>query len=217
MTHKVEYITHMGNDDFIANVARVSYDKWNKSNNVDNAKLLSYLAKHNHFTPFAHPQITLRVTCPIFVRTQLFKHKVGFVENEVSRRYITSLPKFSTPENLREKPINSKQGSGNNLPESINYRLLGLMREHNSKSLELYEELIYSNVCPEQARGVLPQNTLTSFIWTGSLYAYARMCNLRLKSDTQLETREVANDISKILEPIFPISWSLLIDNEKQK
>ena len=205
---KVDYVSHMGNDLMVVNAARVSFSKHKDTLGEDDQKLLGYLAKHRHWTPFSHPQICLRIKAPIFVRTQLFKHKVGFTENEVSRRYVDDKPEFYTPSAWRGRPTTSKQGSSEEVIEVSPEWIESLYDD----IYEAYYTLLESGVAPEQARMVLPQSMYTEWYWTGSLAAYARMCKQRLDSHAQEETRDVAKEISNIIEPMFPYSWSVLIE-----
>lgn len=226
----VEYIDHMGDDLRVANAARVSFDKeteWErewaeeddslfkqvlkKSLSSRDAKLLNYLAKHGHWTPFSHCTITLRVTAPIAVARQLFKHKVGGTENEISRRYVDTEPSFYFPDVWRGRAENAKQGSGE--PVEGQAGCGGITQGAAEYSLAAYTYLIESGVCPEQARLILPQNMMTSWYWTGSLSFFARVCQLRLDAHAQKETQEVAQMISDIITPLYPVSWRALIGN----
>lgn len=206
---KVEYIDHMGSDKSVVNAARVSFNKQadNYSQGYNN-KLIQYLATHKHEMPFAHTAITLRVKAPISIRTQCFKHKIGFVENEVSRRYVSDTPELFLPV-FRVKPAgNIKQGSGKEHPENQliqeNYHALA------NECIQVYETMINKGVAPEQARFILPQGIMTEWIWTGSLLAYARFYNLRSDSHAQKEIQELAHMVSEIIEPLFPVSWKEL-------
>lgn len=219
----VEYVDHMGTDLSVVNAARVSFDKksegvWDDLNekkvpSIQDEKLISYLAKHNHWSPFAHTTISFRIKAPIFVARQLVKHQVGLAWNEVSRRYVDSEPEFWFPKEWRGKPVNAKQGSSSKVftAEHNTYKIW--LTNHSQDCLTYYMRLISDGVSPEQARMVLPQNTMTEWIWTGSLYAFARVCNLRLDSHAQSETQEVAKMISNIVQPLFPVSWSVLVPN----
>ena len=222
---EVTLIDSMGDDLTVVNAARVSFnkesqyeiegdikeDEWSFRLSEGDEKLIKYLAKNGHWTPFSHPQITLRIKAPIFVRTQLFKHKVGFTENEVSRRYVDDEPEFFFPV-FRQRPDNGmKQGSSDESPANLDYCEAILLSAH-SIALKAYKMLLAENVAPEQARMVLPQSTYTEWYWTGSLSAYARMCKQRLDPHAQVETREVAEKISAIIEPLFPVSWRYLLD-----
>lgn len=228
----VDLIDHMGSDLMVVNAARVSFNKesdWDGerhwSGRIDNkrlsekdVKLISYLARHKHWTPFAHPQITLRIKAPIFVRTQLFKHKVGMVENEVSRRYVTDTPDFYIP-NWRSAPTDgAKQGSSDFITDSSIE--INLNSQYNSilkEALITYENLLEQGVAPEQARAVLPQGTYTEWWWTGSLAAYARIYAQRIDAHAQWEVRQYAKAIGDCISPIFPISWEALTKNSDNK
>ena len=228
----VDLIDHMGDDLMVVNAARVSFNKesdWDGdrhwSGRIDNKrlserdiKLISYLAKHKHWTPFAHPQITLRIKAPIFVRTQLFKHKVGMVENEVSRRYVTDTPDFYIP-TWRSAPTDgAKQGSSDFISDSSVE--INLNSQYNSilkEALVTYENLLEQGVAPEQARAVLPQGTYTEWWWTGSLAAYARIYAQRIDAHAQWEVRQYAKAIGDCISPIFPISWEALTKNSDNK
>ena len=223
---KVEYIRHMGDDLAVIDAARVSFNKgstWEmvKDNdetthrvlNNKDARLLRYLAQHNHFTPFCHPQITLRITMPIYVARQLAKHQVGGVVNEVSRRYVAYTPELEVPTQWRRSAENVKQGSSDQLvpiDPSFQEQIDKTMRA----TTQLYEDLLLAGVCPEQARVVLPVCSETTWIWTGSLMFFARVCKLSLDAHAQLETRDVAERISRIMEELFPESWQALMDNQ---
>lgn len=217
---EVALVDHMGSDLSVVNAARVSFDKeahweysWAGSKLYDrDAKLISYLAKHNHWSPFAHTSIQLRVRAPIFVGRQLVKHQVGGVWNEVSRRYVDSEPEFWFPKEWRGRPDGSmKQGSSGVMPESAMWD--GAAKEHVKNCLAWYESAIASGMAPEQARMILPQNTMTEWYWTGSLMFFARVCKQRLDPHAQAETREVAEKIADIARELFPVSWVALMEN----
>ena len=212
----VEYLDHMGTDLTVVNAARVSFDnesmQYAHPNKTDlyydkDRKLLKYLADHEHWSPFAHPQISLRVKAPIFVARQLAKHQVGFAWNEVSRRYVHSEPEFYWPDKWRKKADNAKQGSSD---EEYKSRDIVWSEKHLKGLYNIYNKMVLEGCSPEQARMVLPQATYTEWIWTGSLLAFCRMCKLRLDSNTQKETQEVAQMISDIINPLFPVSWEYL-------
>lgn len=211
----VELIDHMGSDLSVVNAARVSFQKESSYDDDGNlpqsdVKLIHYLAKHNHWSPFAHTSVSFRVKAPIFVARQLVKHTVGFSWNEVSRRYVDSEPEFYSPDCWRARADNVKQGSSADCVEA-NDDMIRAMTTVIRDSLMAYEYMLDEGVCPEQARMVLPQNTMTEWIWTGSVYAFARMCNLRLDSHTQQETREIAQMISDQMIELFPVSWKVLV------
>jgi thymidylate synthase (FAD) len=223
----VELVDYMGNDLTVVNAARVSFNKesdWDSEPNWNmvrerklsekDEKLISYLAKHKHWTPFAHPQITLRIKAPIFIRTQLFKHKVGFVENEVSRRYVSEPPVVYSPR-WRGKPTGgAKQGSEDFMPINEQYNTANRHYEFTIKeALETYQQLIDLGVAPEQARSVLPQGTYTEWWWTGSLSDFARVYHQRIDVHAQWEVRQYADAIAKIIQPLFPVSWKTLTNS----
>ena len=205
---KVEFVSCMGSDITVVNAARVSFNKQVSELTNADEKLIAYLAKHNHWTPFSHPQITFRIKIPIFVARQWYKHTIGFTRNEMSRRYVTSEPEFYNCEEWRKKADNVKQGSSDSVIED--WLPNEAYKSICSHSFSHYHTLLSCNVCPEQARMVLPQCTMTEFYETGSLYAYARLCNLRLDSHAQKEIRDVASLISDRLHLLFPISWHCL-------
>lgn len=180
------------------------------------AKLINYLAKHNHWSPFAHTSIQLRVKAPIFVARQLVKHQVGGVWNEVSRRYVDSEPEFWFPEVWRGRPEGSiKQGSSGVLdPKQPAMDIDIYTHDIVNKAVLLYNELLATGVAPEQARMVLPQNMQTEWIWTGSLMFWCRVCRERLAPGAQAETREIAEQIAEIVAPLFPVSWSALMGSD---
>ena len=205
---KIELIDIMGNDLSVVNAARVSYSKTKKSFEQSDEKLIKYLAEHNHWSPFAHASLQFRIKAPIFVARQLVKHQVGLVWNEVSRRYVDFPPELYKPETWRGRPKNSKQGSDGEikLDQTIEYSMESAMES----CLITYNTLLEKGVAPEQARMVLPQSMMTEWYWSGTLYAFSRVCNLRCKPDTQKETRDVADEMSKICDEKFPYSWKYL-------
>lgn len=210
---EVTLLDYMGDDLAVVNAARVSFDKESVVDHdglldVKDAKLIKYLAVHNHWSPFSHCSVKFRVKAPIFVARQLVKHTVGFSWNEVSRRYVDSEPEFFFPDYWRKKADSVKQGSSDE-PVDV-YRW-----PHQAvyECYEAYETMLRKGVCPEQARMILPQNTMTEWIWTGTLFAWARMCNLRLDSHTQKETQVIARLISNQMATLFPVSWKVLVND----
>jgi thymidylate synthase (FAD) len=204
----VELIDTMGNDTRVVDAARVSFDKRaSEYTDEQNEKLINYLAKHKHYSPFGHCFASFHVKAPIFVRSQLVKHEYLRM-NEVSRRYVDTPPEFYVPEVWRGRPVDKKQGSSGELEYSgaINFAL----EDYYASSLKHYEWLLEEGVAPEQARMVLPQSMYTEWYWSGSLDAFANMTLLRLKSDAQEETRLVATQISDKLRERFPLSWKAL-------
>ena len=221
---KAELINHMGSDLTVVNAARVSFDKESKwSENSDelltkDKKLISYLASHNHWTPFSHAVITLRETVPIFVARQRFKHMVGFTYNEVSRRYVDDTPEFYVPDVWRKRAENKKQGSSDeevtellfgNYPETIAVAYESTI----SFCQETYASMLEAGVAPEQARMVLPQSMYTSYYVTGSLAAFARAYKLRSEEHSQKEIQLLAEEWNKVIKPLFPVSWEALTND----
>ena len=210
----------MGSDLTVVNAARVSFNKHSPDFSDGDENLIKYLAKHNHWTPFGHCTLQFRIKAPIFVARQLVKHQVGLVWNEVSRRYVSDEPEYYMPDEWRENPENAKQGSSetevldNDATGSANF----FLDDVSKTAVNRYRQLLSMGVCAEQARMILPLNTFTEWYWTGSLYAFSRVCNLRCAKDTQKETREIANKISYFAEREFPVSWKYLpqegVENE---
>ena len=205
---KVEFIDKMGTDLSVVNAARVSYAKFKDKFEDKDEKLIKFLAEHNHWSPFAHASLQFRIKAPVFVARQLVKHQVGLVWNEISRRYVDYTPELYEPKEWRGRPQNSKQGSDGTVSIDSNEQHRLDMTMEQCKII--YNSLIGKGIAPEQARMVLPQSMMTEWIWSGTLYAFARACNLRCAKDTQEETREVANEIHKICTEEFPISWKYL-------
>lgn len=204
----VELIDSMGNDLRIANVARCSFNKWKEEFDEKDAKLIDYLAKHEHSSPFRHTAITLRCEGPIWLLRQLVKHQVGMSWNEVSRRYVDTGFEYFMPE-YRERPEGSiKQGSGGTHPRNDYWQ--ERTRIAHDYLMDLYDNMIEDNVTPEQARGILPLNLQSTWIWTGSLTAFFHMYRLRSGSHAQVEAQQFAKLVGDIIEPIFPISWAAL-------
>jgi thymidylate synthase (FAD) len=161
-----------------------------------------------HWVPFGHPQITLRMQAPIPIRVQCFKHKIGFVESEESRRYISTRPEVYVPSFFREKAANVKQGSAGEHPGNADWLRSYLLV--TSQAVNTYEQMIADGVCPEQARFILPQGCEVNWVWTGSLYAYANFYNQRSNSHAQKEIQELADQVDKIIAPLYPVSWAAL-------
>jgi thymidylate synthase (FAD) len=244
---KATYVDHMGSDLSVVNAARVSFGKQGEWENEDelwvapfigecrhemlspwvkpilsnrDAKLINYLAKHKHISPFGHAFASFHVKAPIFVARQLVKHK--FLRwNEISRRYVDDEPEFYHPEVWRGRSADKKQGSSN---EAVDVKPLEIDKvlviegpyAVSTLSLDMYKHLLETGVAPEQARMVLPQSTMTEWYWSGSLDAFADMCRLRCKPDTQAETRIVADQISERMSELFPVSWAALIKGETE-
>ena len=214
---EVTLIDKMGTDLTVVNAARVSFGKKKKKFTNQDAKLIGYLARHNHWTPFGHCSLQFHIVAPVFVARQLVKHQVGLVWNEVSRRYVDSDPEFYTPETWRLKAEDKKQGSSeevyyNSDPPNTkdNPHRIPSYETICENATEIYKSMLVVGVCPEQARMVLPQSMMTEWYWSGTLMAFARVCNLRCKPDTQLETQVIGNKIDALIEKEFPVSWKEL-------
>jgi thymidylate synthase (FAD) len=202
----------MGSDASVVNAARVSFGKRIKEMSEGDTKLIKYLAKHNHWSPFGHASLQFRIKAPVFVARQLVKHTVGLVWNEISRRYVDYEPEFYEVDKWRGKPVDKKQGSSEKEIEwvSRSQRTDTLKSTVENLALHNYKVLLDAGVAPEQARMILPQSMFTEWWWSGSLYAFSRVCNLRCALDAQYETRIVANLINDECERLFPISWTEL-------
>jgi thymidylate synthase (FAD) len=209
MSIKVELINHMGDDLAVVNAARVSFAKEVAEFKEGDEKLIRYLATHDHWTPFAHTALQFRVAAPVPIRTQCFKHKIGLVENEESRRYISTRPEIYIPEFFREKPVGSiKQGSAGKHPK--NEYWINRYDQVTQEAVELYMNMLEDGVCPEQARFVLPQGAIVNWIWTGNLVSFANFFNKRTEEHAQKEVKDVAIILGSLVEPLFPVSWKAL-------
>jgi len=229
---KSELIEHMGSDLSVVNAARVSFNKVSTDLVPKDKGLLNFLAKHQHWSPFAHPQLSFRYTVPIFVARQEFKHIVGLVRNEISRRYVADSPVFFLPDEWRGAPTDgAKQGSSDEIIDHVEWIIkdpedeLGggeeltmsvpidtFVEQGFEDALFRYETLVVNNVAPEQARMVLPQAMFTSYIVTGSLYAFANFVKLRTDPHAQKEIRDLAQLTAAQIEPLFPESWKVLMN-----
>jgi thymidylate synthase (FAD) len=205
----VSRMNSMGSDLTVVNAARVSFAKHKDEVDDDDERLIKYLAQHGHWSPFSHVFIQFKIDAPIFVARQLQKHQVGLTWNEISRRYVDSEPEMYQVYEWRRRSANKKQGS---MSEPIPSQEIAntIKKELDDKAVDVYNRLLKLKVCPEQARMVLPQDMMTSWYWSGSLYAFSRVCNLRLKEDAQYETRQVAQRISDYCAVEFPVSWKYL-------
>ena len=205
---KATYIDHMGSDLSVVNAARVTFGKKHDTfvANKDTG-LVKYLAKHKHISPFGHAFASFHVKAPIFVARQLVKHK--FLRwNEISRRYVDDEPEFYVPEVWRGRSADKKQGSEGQADTTISPDYI------NNQARMIYKNLLDNGVAPEQARMVLPQSTMTEWYWSGSLDAFADMCRLRCATDTQYETRVVADQINTEMFKLFPVAWDALMGAE---
>jgi len=203
----------MGSDLNVVNAARVSFAKTASEMGEREIKLLQYLAKHKHWTPFAQVQVSLHIRAPLFVRAQLYKHKVGLVENEESRRYVDDMPEFYEPDRYRLAPEKSrKQGSGETLEPDSEANILAKRAGDRALSIacDTYDTLIKSGIAPEMARMWLPQSMYTQWHWTGSLAAFHRVYLQRTDPHAQWETQEYGHAIGRIVADLFPESWKAL-------
>ena len=217
---KTTYIDHMGSDLSVVNAARVSFGKQSdwvpRVHNGEarvlsqrDTKLINYLGSHEHISPFGHCFATFHVKAPVFVARQLVKHK--FLRwNEISRRYVDDEPEFYTPKVWRKRSTDKKQGSSGPISLFRQSSLDHEVTDDYEVALNVYRYMLNHGVCPEQARMVLPQSMMTEWYWSGSLDAFADMCNLRCKPDTQLESQMVANQIDTIMADLYPVSWKSL-------
>jgi thymidylate synthase (FAD) len=232
ITLKVTYKDHFGSDNSVVDAARVSFSKEASGYTPEqNNKLIKYLAKHQHKSPFFHTAISLHLKMPIFVARQIMKHTTGIEYNEVSRRYVDSEPEFYVPDVWRKKADNVKQGSSdepftdyfyyefqeddsrvpyrfqNGVDESIEdvYNL------YLEGATEIYDDMLERGIAPEQARMILPQSMYTEVISTGNLYAWANMYIQRTDSHAQKETQDLAKQIGEIIKPLYPVSWAALV------
>lgn len=219
---KVELLDSMGDDLDVCNAARVSFAKETQWAAMEagegmlasgDVKLINYLAKHDHWTPFAHTALKFRVAAPVPIRTQCFKHKIGMVENEESRRYISTTPEIFIPEFFRSKPEgNIKQGSGEKHEYSDAW--LDEYQAVVGLAVKTYTSMLNDGICPEQARFILPQGAIVNWIWTGNLVSFANFYNKRTDTNAQREVQVVAELVGKEVERIFPVSWPALTFKE---
>jgi len=207
----VEILETFGDDLTVVNAARVSFDKVSNELTEGDKKLINYLAKHEHTSPFFHPQARFRIKLPIFVAREYFRHQIGFSRNEVSRRYVDTPPECWVPQPLeiRERNPKLKQGS-KDTPVADSDEVHGMLLTQTQSALQTYHDLLAKGVAPELARTVLPQSMYTEFVETASLAGYARLCHLRLGPDAQKEIRDYATAINQLLEERFPVSWKAL-------
>lgn len=204
----VDYVDHMGSDLSVVNSARVSFNKTQLEMDEGDERLIKYLARHNHWSPFAHTSIQLRVHAPLFVARQMVKHQVGGVWNEVSRRYVDDEPEFYFPDYWRKRANNKKQGSCDH--EYIQSVSTDTAQDLVYNIVDCYNRMIEDEVAPELARMILPQNMMTTWYWTGSLMFFHRVYKQRTDPHAQKESQDVANQIGAICSKLFPISWKEL-------
>lgn len=219
---EVKYLGGYGSDLTVVNAARVSFNKeshWEHDPGINeyylghkDKRLIQYLARHKHISPFHHTFLSFRIKAPIFVSRQLVKHEYMPI-NEVSRRYVDTVPEMYIPNTFRKRPEDKKQGSSGDMPGIKTKEWKGHLRDHFYNSVEMYLSALDEGMCPEQARMFLPLNAMTEWIWSGTLSAFAKMLALRLPEDAQEETREVARYIKEEIEKIFPVSLPALLEN----
>ncbi|WMM95575.1 thymidylate synthase [Roseobacter phage CRP-143] len=206
---KVELSDCAGGDLSVVNSARVSFNKEVKEMTVADEKLINYLAKHRHDTPFRHNFIQLRCSVPLFLARQLMKHQAGLTWNEESRRYVDTLPYFDRPTEWLKLPEGGiKQGSGGVHPENDYIRKW--WASSVADMLLAYDKLIEADIAPEMARMVLPQNMMVNFIWSGNLLAFFHVYSLRSGEGAQQEAKEFAALLKAAIEPEFSTSWAAL-------
>lgn len=207
---EVTYIDHMGSDLSVVNAARVSFGKKQEGFDAEkDSRLIRYLARHRHTSPFGHCFASFHVRAPVFVARQLVKHK--FLRwNEISRRYVDEEPEFYLPDVWRGRSDDKKQGSEGAVDKTTMAAIRYEMQFHNYNQKSMYNQMLELGVCPEQARMVLPQSMMTEWYWSGSLDAFADMCHLRCKSDTQEESRIVAELLEDHMMHLYPVSWEAL-------
>ena len=208
----VELIDHMGSDLSVVNAARTSFGKESKEFSEKDARLVKYLAREKHLLPFRHPQITLRLKVPLFVARQLGKHQTGMSWSEESRRYIDSEPEFYWPETWRKRGENVKQGSSNEVVTDWG-DWVDPPADVVDYACQAYNYMLEQGIAPEQARMILPQNMMTTCVWTGSLLSFVHVIHERTTAGTQKETRDVALQIKDILTPLYPISMEALLSD----
>jgi len=205
---EVELLNSMGTDLTVANAARVSFQKHHKTLTEGDVRLIKYLAKHNHWTPFGHVQLQFRIKAPVFVARQLVKHQVGLVWNEVSRRYVDDPPEFYNPELWRIRADDKKQGSSDEVLERDSLVFMEYW-DLMTQAEKLYQHMVEDKkIAPEQARMVLPQSMMTEWYWTGSLAAFARVVQQRISSDAQYECQIIAQKIDQALAVAEEVSYS---------
>lgn len=212
----VELVDWLGDDLTVVNAARVSFGKEKSEFDANDAKLLKYLANHNHWTPYSQVMVQLRIKMPAFVARQYFKHQIGVTRNEISRRYVKNAPEFWVPYFFRESAENVKQGSANTV-HPLNEEVIQSYVQACEDAKQLYEQMIIEGVCPEQARTILPLSMMVEFVETGSLATYHRICGLRAEKTAQREIQDYAIAIDTICSEQFPNAWLALKESRMKK
>lgn len=213
----VELLGVFGDDLTVVNCARVSFGKWKDEMDASDERLVQFLVREKHWTPFAHPQMRFRFRMPIAIAAQWYKHQVGLVVNSVSRRYVDSTPEVFIPKSFRAAPENRRDGSGKPLENAESERLKGVYGQAVDYAVSVYRELLASGVCPEQARFVLPQGMFTEFIQTGSLAAFTRIVKQRTHGHAQKEIRFYAARVEEAIRWAFPLCGACLLPNRMGK
>lgn len=212
-----ELVDNMGTDLTVVNAARVSYGAWSTDFGTRDAALVRFLAEHGHITPFRHPQIQLRCRAPIFLARQVGKHQAGFSWNEVSRRYKDGEAievELYIPDTVLQRPKSLMKDSATAMPIDMANDAKALIYAASVATVREYRTLLDYGVAPEQARMVLPQNMVTEWIWTGSLYGFASLYNQRSTEHAQLEARMFAQEINKIMSQLYPVCWGALTNKD---
>lgn len=209
---KVSLVDSMGSDLSVANAARVTMGVEHQELNEKDERLINFLARERHVTPFRHATVTFRCAAPIAIARQLGKHQVGFSWNEMSRRYKDGAVDCFIPEQFFQRPASLHQGSGEPFKREDQEILHGIMKLATDSAIATYEKLLEAGVAPEQARFVLPQGMITEWVWTGSLYGWAEVCRQRLSNHAQFEVREFAKQVDAEMSKLFPIAWKALKD-----
>jgi len=208
---KVSYVNHMGNDLTTVNAARISFANESQELTEKDKKLINYLAKNEHMSPFEHNALTVIVECPLYIRSQIHRHRT-FSYNEVSRRYTSEDLTFYLPRQFRQQAKSNRQASEGTLTPALNIAVQSDVLNHHRESLALYNDLINNGVCREQARGILPQDLMTKFYMTGNLRNWAHFVKLRIDSHAQGEVQEVGQQCKAILEKHWPVAMEALLN-----
>jgi len=209
---KVEYVNHMGNDLTVVNAARISHANESDTLTEGDIKLINYLAKHEHMSPFEHCQLSVIVHCPLYIRSQIHRHRT-FAYNEISRRYTSEDIEFFYPERLRYQDKVNRQGSQEEVPEGLNTVALKEIREATEKCVELYEKMLGNGIGKELARMILPQHLMTRFYMSGNLRNWSHFVRLRIDPHAQKEVQEIGHGVLKYIEQYFPESYKALSNN----
>ena len=220
---KVEYISHMGSDLSVVNAARVSFGTHKKDLDDKDVKLINYLMRHNHSSPFEHCKLTMRFVVPLFIRSQHHRHRT-WAYNEISRRYTSVDLQFYEPKSFRTQHKSNRQASNEEL---VNPNLTGLIggydkasqavRHHHVQSVNLYNNLLEAGVCREQARGVLPQNLYTQYYGTVNLHNLLKFISLRTHAGAQWEIQELAKACLEIAKKYYPHSVEAFMKNKNME